>query len=658
MPKYLFTSDQRISDLANRIKEVAKFVQEGKNISSISDKSENNNSTTLQFYYNLFYGTEVCRKSSEDPTFAIRNYILKFQFPNVRTPESFRDSINERVLLAPCRTVVQVLYIMAKHNNNNSAWMNLDEILYYIFCNKNLITNPYYNLENLASTIKKNRDREINLKEKINGIIEWKQYNRQCSEMMSVIPKGYKSFEYVKKKMHFSFNSPYYEQEKESIDNIISYSLIWYPSNFKDYNKSKTEYIKYMDTKEAEYSVINFQKLTNSNVNKSLKKDYRPFVTAIKSKPFLLLAGISGTGKSRIVRELARACWDINTDEYKSQKPRNFEMIQVKPNWHDSSELIGYVSRIGADKDGNGVVFVSGEFLKFVAKAWEEPNIPYFLCLDEMNLAPVEQYFAEYLSVVESRKADENGIIKTDPIIKSDEQWFYNLTDKLTHDEDIRIRFNTEGISIPQNLIVVGTVNMDETTFSFSRKVLDRAMTIEMNEVDLHGGLTQRYEQIGKLGTDELVGNAVEGVDVYNAFKDVCDVAINYLEKINNKLDKTPFKIAYRTRNEFLLYVINNLPYNKDAEGKDLEQNFVIARALDEITSMKILSRIEGDESKVSEQFLSVLQDCIKSGLIEICNNLFDATSEGNGYDYKSISDAKLEEMKKKLESGYTSFWS
>ena len=80
---------------------------------------------------------------------------------------------------------------------------------------------------------------------------------------------------------------------------------------------------------------------------------FRPYATAIKSKPFLLLAGISGTGKSRIVRELARACWDEGSEEYKVQKPKNFEIVQVKPNWHDSSELIGYVSRIGVDKDGN-----------------------------------------------------------------------------------------------------------------------------------------------------------------------------------------------------------------------------------------------------------------------------------------------------------------
>ena len=389
----------------------------------------------------------------------------------------------------------------------------------------------------------------------------------------------------------------------------------------------------------------------------SIHSLYRPYITAIKSKPFLLLAGISGTGKSRIVRELARACWEKGSKEYEAQKPRNFEMVQVKPNWHDSSELIGYVSRIGADKDGNGVVFVAGDFLKFVARAWEEPDVPYFLCLDEMNLAPVEQYFAEYLSVIESRKADENGIITTDPILKmSDEKWYFPLMVQLTNDDTVRQRFQSDGICIPQNLIVVGTVNMDETTFSFSRKVLDRAMTIEMNKVDLHGGLNQRYEEIGKLGKAGLIGNAVEGVDVYEAYKSVCDTAIDYLQRINDRMEGKPFKIAYRTRNEVLLYVVNNLPYNKDDDGNDIPEGFVIARALDEITSMKVLSRIEGDETKVSLDFLNGLETEIKNGLCAIYEGLFD--KDGTGAAYSSVSIAKLEEMKNRLASGYTSFWS
>lgn len=401
----------------------------------------------------------------------------------------------------------------------------------------------------------------------------------------------------------------------------------------------------FMNKKTKDFSEAPDQKTANKVTSGVQSSTYRPYITAIKSKSFLLLAGISGTGKSRIVRELARACWEEGTDDYKAQKPKNFQMVQVKPNWHDSSDLIGYVNRVSGKAE-----FVAGEFLKFIAKAWENTETPYFLCLDEMNLAPVEQYFAEYLSVIESRKSHEDGTVTTDPILeKSAEDWYRVLTSELTKDDNVRNRFLEEGICIPQNLIVVGTVNMDETTFSFSRKVLDRAMTIEMNEVDLHGGLTKRHESIGRLGNAELVASAVEGVDVYNDYTDICNIALGYLQKVNDVLEGTPFKVAYRTRNEFLLYVVNNLPYCKDENGNDLEQGYVIARALDEITSMKVLSRIEGDDTKVSDELLDNLSKAIEDGL---------KTVSGEENTVKSISLAKLQEMKAKLVSGYTSFWS
>jgi len=400
----------------------------------------------------------------------------------------------------------------------------------------------------------------------------------------------------------------------------------------------------------------------SKGVNENIDNKYRPFITAIKSKPFLLLAGISGTGKSRIVRELARSCWSADSDEFKAQKPSNFEMVQVKPNWHDSSELIGYVSRI------DGIHYIVGPFLKFMVKAIKNPTMPYFLCLDEMNLAPVEQYFAEYLSVIESRKVDENGNIKTDPIIDySSTEEYKSLIDQLFLEDEVRESYLTEEggkrLYIPNNLIVVGTVNMDETTFSFSRKVLDRAMTIEMNEVNLDGGLSSKYEVIGKLGKDDLIGTAVEGVDVYEQNKEVCDQVINYLQKVNDELEGTPFKVAYRTRNEFLLYVINNLPYRKLDDGTELNQNYVIARALDEITSMKILSRIEGDESKVKKSLLEGLKKGIKAQLGSISEkDVFVAKAEGETTEdgktiRQSISLAKLDEMIDRLDSGYTSFW-
>ena len=491
---------------------------------------------------------------------------------------------------------------------------------------------------------------------------------------------GRKSIKYSDKNTYQSGGERYTNQEfirQARIALGLAESACWFIYSFEVYNQDelhlsavivdeansvtyenstirRNEWIDLIPAKEEYEHNTHSSKEINTD---SISTSYRPFITAIKSKPFLLLAGISGTGKSRIVRELAKACWDKNSKEYQDPRPRNFEMVQVKPNWHDSSELIGYVSRI------DGVRYVVGPFLKFMVKAIQDPETPYFLCLDEMNLAPVEQYFAEYLSVVESRKRQEDGTITTDPIVDySDTEEYQSLIYQLfPDDDDLRKAFLTEEggmrLSIPNNLIVVGTVNMDETTFSFSRKVLDRAMTIEMNEVDLKGGLESRHENIGKLGAAELIGTAVEGVDVYGEYKDVCDTAIHYLQAINDKLEGTPFKIAYRTRNEALLYVVNNLPYNKDEKGEELSQEYIIARALDEITNMKILSRIEGDETKVSKAFLEGLEKEIREGLEAVCEDMFgDGALFGEAYS--SVSLSKLDEMKKRLGSGYTSFWS
>lgn len=367
--------------------------------------------------------------------------------------------------------------------------------------------------------------------------------------------------------------------------------------------------------------------------NKCVHK-YLPYLAALRTKPFMLLAGISGTGKSRIVREMAKACWKERDVDYGKNKPSNFEMVQVKPNWHDSSEVFGYVSRIG-DKPH----FVAGDFLKFVAKAWEHLDKPYFLCLDEMNLAPVEQYFAEYLSVIESRKlADDGKTIYTDPILKtSADSWWWDLCCELTESEDLRIKFRDNGICLPQNLFVIGTVNMDETTYSFSRKVLDRAMTIEMNEVNLDGGLDKNAEkEFSYIEADAIIGTAVEGCDVYTQKKAICDAVLAYLQAVNDKLEGTPFKIAYRTRNEFLIYAVNRLLLSND-ENKDA----LLKVAMDEMTSMKILSRIEGERGKCVKP-LEGIRDVLKGELTE------DQQAD-------SVSLKKIDSMLKKGD--YISYW-
>ncbi|MFN5246151.1 MAG: McrB family protein, partial [Ignavibacteria bacterium] len=349
-------------------------------------------------------------------------------------------------------------------------------------------------------------------------------------------------------------------------------------------------------------------------------------LTAIKTKPFILLAGISGTGKSRLVRTLAYKTCSKKELRNDPRKPGNYELIPVRPNWHDSSELLGYVSRI------NGEKYITTTFMKFIAKAWKHTDIPFFLCLDEMNLAPVEQYFAEYLSIIETRQ-EKNGELVTDFIISKNNFENPNLYTNLLTDLELSGSEFDEGISIPGNLIVIGTVNMDETTHSFSRKVLDRAMTFEMNNVDLTAGL-ELFESDWSypnsyIASDDVIGKYTSGAEVYSQIFKEKDEVIGFLNNINKELDGTPFKIAYRVRDEFLIYCF----YASKHTTADW-----LTKALDEMTSMKILSRIEGDETKTG-MVLTNLQRIITP-------------------DFKK-SNAKIKEMETRLQAnGYTSFWS
>ena len=262
-------------------------------------------------------------------------------------------------------------------------------------------------------------------------------------------------------------------------------------------------------------------------------------------------------------------------------------------------DVIGYLSNM------NGVHYEFTPFVKFIVKAWCNPTIPFFLCLDEMNLAPVEEYFAEFLSAIESR-GFENGEYMTDPIIKPFDEFgngvsvsmINSLNDSLKDamGSDVENHLRTKGLTLPPNLIVIGTVNMDETTFSFSRKVLDRAMSIEMNEVNYNSFLDDAtddelkaiVEEFGEELNELLVNRHIHAKEVVANLDKASDV-IKYLETINNLLEGTPFKLGYRAANEALIYLQSTIDFGMD--------NF--AQAMDNFTLMKILSRIEGDESKL-----------------------------------------------------------
>lgn len=345
------------------------------------------------------------------------------------------------------------------------------------------------------------------------------------------------------------------------------------------------------------------------------------YLTALRTKPFMLLAGISGTGKSRIVRKLAQATvteelqkaegyegTDFANDRWKLHSPANFELIQVKPNWHNSMDVIGYLSNIPSPH------YVFTPFIEFIVKAWQHPEVPFFLCLDEMNLAPVEEYFAEFLSAIESRSFEDKEYM-TDPIIKPFNSFgedvakmmvntlFPNFTaaDKNSFLGKVVDHLETKGLTLPKNLIVIGTVNMDETTFSFSRKVLDRAMSVEMNEVNYDSflndttdddlkAIVQAFEENDDADLNALlVDRHIKAKDIIDGLGDDAKFTIDYLKRINALLEGTPFKLGYRAANEALIYL---------QASQEFGQTDRIA-ALDNFTLMKILSRIEGDETKL-----------------------------------------------------------
>lgn len=457
---------------------------------------------------------------------------------------------------------------------------------------------------------------------------------------------------------------------------------------------------------------LHFSKRTNKNgQNLQTLHTLDTYLAALRTKPFLLLAGISGTGKSRIVREFAfKSCPKCLQDKA-GTTPGNYCMIEVKPNWHDSTELLGYYSRLGKA----GYQFT--KFVKFLVKAKMFPNVPFFVCLDEMNLAPVEQYFAEILSILETRKHPKNvetgevdmETVKTEPIIdaqyfrelaempnvknaQTGEPFSSNLTDRdiylklfgMDTESDIdkkvgnRTDLTTEGLELPDNVVIIGTVNMDDTTHQFSRKVIDRAMIIEMNGGNLRnmfGGsknLEYLAESEQKKWQNAFTRRYVSADEVLDAHPDVAEELMEKLptklEEINLALKGTPFMVSFRVLNELTIMVGVMLD-----EGMGLEE--AIAASVNNILLMKILPRVEGDAEMfaISREYkakagvsydnrLEWLKDIapdIKESSAEAASENDDTEEKtGTVKECQQTAKEKIQEMIDRLNNQeFTRFW-
>ncbi|MGJ7043963.1 MrcB family domain-containing protein [Thermoanaerobacterium thermosulfurigenes] len=343
------------------------------------------------------------------------------------------------------------------------------------------------------------------------------------------------------------------------------------------------------------------------------------YYLSLKTKPFLILAGISGTGKSKLARLFAEAIGA-------TAENGRFKLVPVRPDWSDSTDLLGY-------KDLNGR-FHPGVLTTFVKDAMESPQKPYFFVLDEMNLARVEYYFSDVLSIIESRNK-VNKTIVTDRLLNRE------LLDKDSFSE-------YGDIYIPDNLYFIGTVNMDETTFPFSKKVLDRANVIELSDVDLDYAFEDVEEVSPKTLNNAFLRSDFLMLKDCAGYDDIVDDTISILKNINVVLGY--YRFGYRVRDEICFYTI----YNSMHGLMDFDD------AMDYEILQKILPRINGSSISIKKILIELFKIC--SGNLE---NRFDYDSDVSEKMFEEIANAKYRKSCEKIafmtrryeEDGFTSYW-
>ena len=337
------------------------------------------------------------------------------------------------------------------------------------------------------------------------------------------------------------------------------------------------------------------------------------FYLSLRSKPFVLLTGRSGVGKSQFVRLFAEAM-GANVDNGR------YKQVPVRAEWQDSKGLLGYLD--------NGH-FIPGAIIDFIADACDNPDYPFFLCLDEMGSAKIENYFSEMLSVMETRRK-RNDTIVTDPII-GDEIF--------GRDEAARKYYGD--VYLPSNLMIVGTITANDARNDVSIKVLDRANLIEIIQ--------------GPLVLPDVIVPVPQAMNLSSGFlqndllvlaqcthhREMIQEVITLLDAINGILADADAQFGYKVRDEVGFYLLANAQYNLMNQEA----------ALDYAIVQNILPRIIGGSTAVEEVMISLFKICAGTQAEGAIRNY-----PGGGLFPKSAE--KLSYMMKRYDhDGKVSFW-
>ena len=347
------------------------------------------------------------------------------------------------------------------------------------------------------------------------------------------------------------------------------------------------------------------------------------FITSILTKPFVILSGNSGTGKTRIATRLA-AYLEKKSDDGLV----NHLLVPVGSDWTDNTKILGYYNPLADNGAGK---YEKTDVFKFIERAGANPEIPFFLILDEMNLSHVERYFADFLSKMELLDYS-----------KPDDKVYFDIT-------------GYGKLELPKNLFITGTVNIDETTYMFSPKVLDRANVIEfkpkMDDVlnNLFETSNGDDDKIAEPGVAECFMQLANDIrsgetspEVQLILKDIKPI----LESFYEELKKCGFEFAYRTVKEIRLYAI--------ASYLTSESTKLTATEIADIQILqKILPKIHGNKKQIGSLLDELEKLCIPKDYID--SNLMPPITR-KGYDLP-LSLEKIKQMKDKLNRfQYASF--
>ena len=329
------------------------------------------------------------------------------------------------------------------------------------------------------------------------------------------------------------------------------------------------------------------------------------YIRSLLAKPFVILTGNSGTGKTRIATKFA---------EYMKQDDNlsNSLLVPVGADWTDNTKILGYYNLLANNGTGK---YEKTPIFEFLERAVENSNIPYFLILDEMNLSHVERYFSDFLSKMELVD--------------------YKNQDKKTY-------FDIPGyglLEFPKNLFITGTVNIDETTYMFSPKVLDRANVIEFKPgkdtildtllSDNSNNETEpsdpnAAESFMKLANEVRSGEIPENtVGLLNEIHDILDSFYTELEKFG-------FEFAYRTIKEIRLYTI--------AACMTAEGEMPTSTQITDIQILqKILPKIHGNRKQIGDLLENLEKLATVKNLTESLKKILQMKDRLNRFQYASF---------------------